>query len=226
MSRLNHAYRVTQDLDALRRRQAGAASGLEVLRAAGATELNEVGGLLSTDRGDVRVDVLEAYDSDLDRVFTDPTDRLEAMAHHWTLRTATPLSLTATAVDPSRVRPGASSPPLETQAKALVAMPAPLIAMKLKASVDRPWRKEATDLLDVVRLLTDPDTAASIASEFNAAEPQLIEDVRLHAELAFRTKILHTRQIVRRLGDTAVDSELIDAAAEFLDGVLLAAVRG
>lgn len=91
MCRSGNAYRVTQDLDALRRRLEGSASGLEVLRAAGARDLNEVGGLVSTERGDVRVDVLEARHDDLDRDFTDPTDRLEAMAHQWALDTATSL---------------------------------------------------------------------------------------------------------------------------------------
>jgi hypothetical protein len=220
MSRLNRAYRVTQDLDALRRRSAGAASGLEVLRAAGATELNEVGGLIATERGNVRVDVLEARDDDLDREFTDATDRLEAMAHQWTLKTATPMSLTATAVDAARPGLDGASPADEARAVALVAMPGPLIAMKLKASVDRPREKEATDLLDVVRLVTDPDTASSIMAEFEAAEAQLRDDVALHAELAFRTKILHTRQIIRGLGPTAVTADLIDAAADFLDDVL------
>lgn len=59
MSRLGNAYRVTQDLDALRRRLEGAASGLKKLRAAGAKDINEIGGLVPSERGDVRVDVLE-----------------------------------------------------------------------------------------------------------------------------------------------------------------------
>jgi len=104
MSRLGNAYRVTQDLDALRRRLEGAASGLEVLRAAGAKDINEIGGLVPTQRGDVRVDVLEARHNDLDRDFTDPTDRLEAMAHQWTLETATPMDIVATSVDASMTR--------------------------------------------------------------------------------------------------------------------------
>jgi len=72
MSRLGNAYRVTQDLDALRRRLEGAASSLEVLRAAGAKDINEIGGLVPTERGDVRVDLLEARHNDLDRDFPIP----------------------------------------------------------------------------------------------------------------------------------------------------------
>ncbi|MDX6237860.1 MAG: hypothetical protein QOG10_2675 [Kribbellaceae bacterium] len=176
---------MTEDLDALRRRSEGAVSGLELLRSAGAKDINEVGGLIPTERGDVRVDVLEARHNDLDRDFTDPTDRLEAMAHQWALNTATPLEIVATSVDVSRLHGDDRPTTDQTQAVALVARVGPLVAMKLKASVDRPAAKEATDILDIVRLLTDPATADSVMAEFGEAHP-----------------------------------ELIDAAADFLDGVL------
>lgn len=152
MSRLSVAYRATEDLDALRLRQPGELSGLEVLRAAGATEINEVGGLLGTENGNVRVDVLEARPTDLDREFSDPTDRLEAMAHHWTLASATQMRISAVAADLPKSSSGIE--PTIASAQALVARPGPLVAMKLKASVDRSTVKEATDLLDVVRLVT------------------------------------------------------------------------
>ena len=220
MSRLGNAYRVTQDLDALRRRLDGAASGLEVLRAAGAKDINEIGGLVPTERGDVRVDVLEARHNDLDRDFTDPTDRLEAMAHQWTLETATPMDIVATSVDASSLR-GDSGPKVDrTQAVALVARPGPLVAMKLKASIDRTTVKEATDLLDVIRLVTDPATAGFVLAEFEEADAQLVEDVAAHARLKFRTNVLRTRRIIRDLGQLAVDAELIEAAADFLEGAL------
>jgi hypothetical protein len=47
--------------------------------------------------------------------------------------------------------------------------------MKLKASVDRPAANEATDILDIVRLLTDPATADSVMAEFGEAHPELID---------------------------------------------------
>lgn len=108
----------------------------------------------------------------------------------------------------------------ESQAVALVVRPGPLVAMKLKASVDRTEVKEATDLLDVVRLLTDPVTAGLVMEEFGTAHPQLVEDVAAHARLQFRTKALHTRRIIGDLGRASVDAELIDGAADYLDGVL------
>ena len=220
MSRLGNAYRVTQDLDALRRRLEGAASSLEVLRAAGATDINEIGGLVPTERGDVRVDLLEARHNDLDREFTDPTDRLEAMAHQWTLDTATPMHIVATTIDPSSRR-GDAGPVIDrTQAVALVARPGPLVAMKLKASIDRTTVKEATDLLDVIRLVTDPATAGFVLAEFKEADAQLVEDVAAHAHLKFRKNVLRTRRIIRDLGPQAVDAEFIDGAADFLEGAL------
>jgi hypothetical protein len=220
MSRLGNAYRITQDLDTLRRRFEGAASGLEVLRAAGAKDINEIGGLVPTERGDVRVDVLEARHNDLDRDFTDPTDRLEAMAHQWTLDTATPMDIIATSVDASSPR-GDRGPTIDrTQAVALVARPGPLVAMKLKASIDRTTVKEATDLLDVIRLVTDPATAGLVLAEFEEADAQLVEDVAAHVRLKFRTNVLRTRRIIRDLGQLAVDAEVIEGAAEFLEGAL------
>jgi hypothetical protein len=217
MSRLDNAYRVTEDLDALRRRADGTASGLEVLRAAGAFDINEVGGSLSTDRGVVRVDVLEARDSDLDRVFTDPTDRLEAMAHQWTLDTATPMNLHASSAQRPRSLESQGDGVDETHALVLVARPGPLVAMKLKASVDRPAAKEATDLLDVVRLMTDPGTAALVMAEFEQADPQLVQDVALHAKRKFRDEILNTRRLIRSVGGRALSVDLIDGTGDLLE---------
>jgi hypothetical protein len=124
MARLGTAHRATSDLDTLRRRAVGDPTGLEVLRSA-ATEMDEVGGELTTSRGPVRVDVLELGPHDLDRDFSDPTDRLEAMAHNWALSTATSLRLAA------------ASEADQSKAVVLMARPGPLIAMKLKAAVDR-----------------------------------------------------------------------------------------
>lgn len=216
MIRLGTSHRATQDLDALRRRHEGGATGLEFLSAAGATEMDEVGGILATDRGEVRVDVLESGPHELDRTFTDATDRLEATAHLWTLETATPVLITATAIEAK----GGSTAVDTTQAEALVARPGPLVAMKMKASVDRFAAKEATDLLDVVRLVTDPATAGLVASEFAAGDPQLRADVATHVDQQFRRNSLRTRRLINDLNSPQVDDELISGAIEFLEGAL------
>jgi hypothetical protein len=168
----------------------------------------------------VRVDLLEARHSDLDRDFTDPTDRLEAMAHQWTLDMATPMNIVATTVDLSSLRGDVGQTTDQTEAVALVARHRPLVAMKLKPSIDRTTVKEATDLLDVIRLVTDPATAGFVLAEFEEADAQLVEDVAAHARLKFRTNVLRTRRIIRDLGPQAVDADFIDGAADFLEGAL------
>ena len=220
MSRLDNAYRTTEDLDTLRRRSDGAASGLEVLRDAGASDFNEVGGSLPTERGMVRVDVLEARDGDLDRTFTDPTDRLEAMAHRWTLDTATQMNIHARSVDSPASRQATQLSTDETHAVALVARPGPLVAMKLKASIDRLAAKEATDLNDIVRLMTDPGTAELVIADFEDADQQLRDDVALHARKKFVDEIRTTHQLIRTLGNQAAPPDLIDGTADLLRGML------
>jgi hypothetical protein len=165
----------------------------------------------------VRVDVLESGPHELDRTFTDATDRLEATAHLWTLETATPVLIAATATKTE----AAGATVDTTQAEALVARPGPLVAMKMKASVDRFAAKETTDLLDVVRLVTDPATAGLVANEFAAADPQLRTDVATHVEQQFRRNLLRTRRLINDLSSPQVDDELISGAIEFLEGVLL-----
>ena len=90
----------------------------------------------------------------------------------------------------------------------------------MKASIDRTTVKEATDLLDVIRLVTDPATAGFVLAEFKEADAQLVEDVAAHAHLKFRKNVLRTRRIIRDLGPQAVDAEFIDGAADFLEGAL------
>ena len=137
------------------------------------------------------------------------------------------MNIVATTVDLSSLRGDAGPTIDQTQAVALVARPGPLVArpgplvaMKLKASIDRTTVKEATDLLDVIRLVTDPATAGFVLAEFEEADAQLVEDVAAHAHLKFRTNVLRTRRIIRDLGPQAVDAEFIDGAADFLEGVL------
>ncbi len=164
----------------------------------------------SSCRGRVRVDVLELRVADLERDFTDATDRLEATAHRWTLETATQLQIQATS-DPFALADDGDT----VRAVALVACPGPLVAMKLKASVDRGTSKAATDLLGVVRLVTDPETAPDALDDFERVDSQLRADVAEHARLQFEQREGRTRQLIRGLGSQAPDEALVDAAAAF-----------
>ena len=58
----------------------------------------------------------------------------------------------------------------------LVARPAPLVAMKRQSVANRGSAKEGTDLLDIVRLTTDPATAASVIDGLRTADDQLTAD--------------------------------------------------
>ena len=213
MSRLGTAHRVTRDLDALRERTAGSPTGLELLAAARATAIDEVGGLVPTDRGPVRVDVLDAPPLDPSRHAEDPTDRLEASAFDWALRTATPIRFRATASSSPREADAA-------EAVALVARPGPLVAMKLKAAVDRSSAKEATDLLDVVLLATDHRAAPIVLDELTAVDDEFRGDLLLHLELEFERDRLRIHRLIRAIGHPGVDTDLIDGAAAFLRGAL------
>lgn len=219
MCRLSGAQRVTQDLDTLRMRGEGEASGLTILRAAGAEAVDNVGGFLPTDLGSVRIDILEARQGDLDRTFTDPTDRLEAMAHHWALGTADLVRIVASSAHSASDAPADRAGVNTTEAFALVARPGPLVAMKLKASVDRGQAKEATDLLDIVRLVTDAAAAPQMERDFAEADPQLVADVIAHAERAFIDRARQTTRLIRGLGSPGMDAELIDVAGAVLLGL-------
>lgn len=65
------------------------------------------------------------WDDDLDRIFTDPTDRLEAMAHRWALETAGPVRLLASRADLASGVVTAREDLDGREARALVAMPGP-----------------------------------------------------------------------------------------------------
>lgn len=213
IARLGAAHRATQDLDALRHRAAGEPSGIELLTAAGAGSVDAVGAVLTTERGPVRVDVLDAEAHAHERAFTDDTDRLEATAHRWALDTASPMTLEAVSVDGSGARETAV-------ATVLVARTGPLVAMKLKASEDRGAEKLATDLLDIIRLVTDVDAAREVIREFASADAQLRSDCAQHARRQLRGMSARTRSRILRLNVPGVDGDLIDSAADILEQLL------
>ena len=83
MCRLSSPYRATTDLD-LVDRLLGQVPQLQVLRAARDAEPVEPAAvLLPTPYGQVKVDVLEVRQIEIDRPSDDPGDRLHASAHAW-----------------------------------------------------------------------------------------------------------------------------------------------
>jgi hypothetical protein len=122
MCRLSHPYRATTDLDVVDR-LLGAMPQLQVLRAArGAEPVEPASVLLPTAYGQVRVDVLEVRQIEIDQPSDDPGDRLHAFAHAWANDSATEVTIEAAPLSGAHV-----------EVSALVAEPGPLVAMKLQA---------------------------------------------------------------------------------------------
>ena len=116
---------------------------LEMLPASGVDESGTTGALVQTSSGPVQVDILDITDVALDNLPDEPNDRLYYLAHNWATATAIPMILRTSGSSPVTVR---------------VAQPGPLIAMKLHSLMNRLASKEASDLLDIVRLTLDPVT--------------------------------------------------------------------
>lgn len=93
MCRLSSPYRATTDLDLVDRLH-GQIPQLQVLRAARDAEPVEPAAvLLPTPFGQVKVDVLEVRQVEIDQPSDDPGDRLHASAHAWANDTATEVTI-------------------------------------------------------------------------------------------------------------------------------------
>jgi len=155
ISRLGGGYRATSDLDTVNRRADSEPPQLTVLINSGATPSDAAGAMIPTPLGDVKVDVLEVADYELEQLPDDPGDRLHVLAHAWAAISATPLVIRAT--DPLR------DADLEVVVK--VAETGALIAMKLQSVENRPSVKEGTDLLDIVRLTLTSETRSTALAQ-------------------------------------------------------------
>lgn len=160
-------HRATGDVDVVDRAREPAT--LRVLVDSVAAPDGVVGATIDTRSGPVRVDVLSVSDADVASLPDDPTDRLYVLAHHWAASSATPIRLVASG----------------EEATARVAPPGPLVATKLQSAVNRGFAKQATDLVDVLRLVFDPRAGDEVDAHLREAEPVLAEAALLHAEKWF-----------------------------------------
>jgi hypothetical protein len=212
LSRLGSAaHRVTSDVDTVNRRLGGEPGQLDVLLATGATSIDGAGAMVATSAGDVRVDVLEVSEEQLNDLPTDPTDRLYLLSHDWALRSATTLRLRA-------VGGGTTSEHI-----VLVAEPGPLIATKLQALPNRARVKEATDLLDIVRLALDDETGSVVRSQLAAADVLLKQDAALHVEQWFGTAAERSLRLIRT---TPSGSDTTPDTVALVGELLLASLAG
>lgn len=193
MCRLPAPHRATTDLDTVDRRATGESSQLQLLLAAGGTPSGPSGAVIQTAYGLVQVDVLGITDADVDEPPEDPTHRLEVMSHAWAASTASELVLDVQHLPPLTVR---------------VAEPAPLIAMKLQAVMNRPTAKEGTDLLDIVRLVLDQECGPAAFAQLQGADRQLRADALLHVRRWFDQYAAHSLSRIRAVPegqDVAID---------------------
>lgn len=200
--RLGRPHRATADLDTVDRRRDDEPSQLELLLDAGATPRGPVGALLNTVAGTVEIDVLGVTDAALKELPDDATGRLHVMAHNWAAATASPMSLQTPGLAPVIVR---------------VAEPGPLIAMKLQSLMDRGAAKEASDLLDIVRLTLDPTAGSAVRQQLSNADPQLRADCLLHVQLWLVTHARRSLSRIRSIPEGhAVTLDDIELVAELL----------
>lgn len=205
MCRLSTPYRATTDLDVVDR-MLGSTPSLEILRAAeGATPVEPAAVLLPTPFGDVKVDVLEVRQVELDEPSDDPGDRLHASAHAWANDTATDVTIEVVRLD---------GDPVEVTTK--VAEPGPLIATKIQAVMNRSVDKQGTDLRDIVRLALDPDTRPAALSQIGMIEDAIARDISMHVDLWMVRRKDQALRWVRGTGDQDVALDDLALVAELL----------
>jgi hypothetical protein len=115
MCRLSRPYRATADVDVVDR-LLDEVPQLQALRAArGAEAVEPTSVLLPTAFGQVKVDVLEVRQVEIDEPSDDPGDRLHAFAHAWASDSATEVTIEVAPLSGAHV-----------EISALVAEPGPL----------------------------------------------------------------------------------------------------
>ncbi|HEX4226578.1 MAG TPA: hypothetical protein VHZ97_29715 [Pseudonocardiaceae bacterium] len=136
-----------------------------------------------------------------------PTDRLYLLAHEWAMATATPLRIQVTV---GRAVTG--------EASVCVAEPGPLVATKLQALPNRGRAKEATDLLDIIRLTLDPLAGgADVRAQFSAADRQLRSDAGLHVRRWFMDRADRSLRLVHSIPESgSIDIDQLALVGELL----------
>jgi hypothetical protein len=212
MCRLSSPYRATTDLDVVDR-LLGEVPQLQVLRAArGAQSVEPTSVLLPTAYGQVKVDVLEVRQIEIDQPSDDPGDRLHAFAHAWASDSATEVTIEVAPLNGAHV-----------EVSTLVAESGPLVAMKLQAIMNRPAAKQGTDLQDIVRLILDEGARPAALAQLGNCDTSAAADIALHADLWL---VNHRRQALRWIhgaGGTDLTLDDLDLVAEIL---LAACTRG
>ena len=161
--------------------------------------------LLPTLYGQVKVDVLEVRQIEIDQPSDDPGDRLHAFAHAWANDSATEVTIEVEPLSGAHV-----------EVSALVAEPGPLVAMKLQAIMNRAAAKQGTDLQDIARLILDEQARPAALAQLGSCDTSAAADIALHAG---RWLVDRRRQALRWIhdaGGTDLTLDDLDLVAELL----------
>lgn len=205
LCRLSTAYRATTDLDVVDR-GTGEVRHLELVRRAeGSRDDGPVGVVIPTRFGEVRVDVLEVRQIELDEPSDDAGDRLHAASHAWASDTASPVEIVVLHPDQSTSR-----------VLAPIAEPGPIVAMKLQAVMDRSAEKQGTDLQDIVRIVLDRDLRHDCLEQIRGCPVAMAQDITTHIEHWFGNRRTETLRAIRATGGTDISGDDLDLVAELL----------
>jgi hypothetical protein len=205
MCRLSNPYRATTDLDVVDRLLGGTPQ-LQVLRAArGAEPVEPTSVLLPTAYGQVKVDVLEVRQIEIDQPSDDPGDRLHALAHAWANDSATEVII--------EVAPLSGAP---VEVSALVAEAGPLVAMKLQAIMNRVAAKQGTDLQDIARIILDEHVRPTALAQLGSCDMSTAADIALHVDLWLVDRRRQALQWIHDAGGTDLTLDDLDLIAELL----------
>ena len=209
LARLSSAHRATLDLDIVDRRAEGQAGQLEILRnSEEASPAEPAAVTLPTRFGEVRVDVLEVNQHELDRPSDDAGDRLHVGSHAWAADSATDVTISVLGSEHREL----------VRVATKIAEPGPLVTMKLQSIMNRGNAKAGTDLWDISRLTLDPVCRRAVLDQLEGISPELAADALQHVDLWFQRKRSWS---LDRLADVAGNSFSTD---DFdLVGELLAA---
>lgn len=207
LSRLSTPYRATTDLDVVDRLRGGEPH-LSILRRVPAARddvTTPAAVFLPTSFGEVKVDVIEVRQIELDEPSDIAGDRLHASSHAWAHECATAMTLSAHAGDGRTL-----------SAVVLVAEPGPLIAMKLQALEDRSFDKMGTDLQDIVRLTFDEATRSAALDQLSLTPASLADDIREHVGRWLVDRRVDALRYIQQTGGSDITPDDIDLAAELL----------
>jgi hypothetical protein len=205
MCRLSSPYRATTDLDVVDR-LLGEVPQLQVLRAArGAEPVEPTSVLLPTAYGQVKVDVLEVRQIEIDQPSDDPGDRLHASAHAWASDSATGVIIEVAPLSGAHV-----------EVSALVAEPGPLVAMKLQAIMNRAVAKQGTDLQDIARLILDEQARPAALAQLGSCDAPTATDIAMHVDLWLVDRRRQALRWIHQAGGTDLTLDDLDLVAELL----------